>query len=226
LAFQIQSNQENSENVSINNILINVSLSYKRVLANFYSILFKKDQVYVGHFVPPAAHQVDSLMNEFVEWLNDIMSTGNGETHPVQIAALAHYKFVYIHPFYDGNGRTARLLMNLILMKSGYPPVIIRKEERLQYYEYLEQANQGDLKPFIRFISRCTHRTLQEYIQLCNNTRVGISTTHLDQSKMIAAPKISQKNVLLVLNKKEKKRTKNDCKTSKFYEFIKQICFF
>jgi hypothetical protein len=43
---------------------------------------------------------------------------------------------------------------------------------------------------------------------------------------MIAAPKISQKNVLLVLNKKEKKRTKNDCKTSKFYEFIKQICFF
>lgn len=182
--------------------------------------------MYVGDFVPPAARLVASLMNEFVEWLNEIMSTNNGETHPVQIAALAHYKFVYIHPFYDGNGRTARLLMNLILMKSGYPPVIIRKEERLQYYEYLEQANQGDLKPFIRFISRCTHRTLKEYIRLCNNSAFGISTTQLDESKMIAASEIlSQKNLLFLSNRKEKKRKNMNCESFKFYESIKKICF-
>lgn len=118
-------------------------------------------------------------MSDFVEWLNSNQLLT--EAHPVQIAALAHYKFVYIHPFYDGNGRTARLLMNLILMKSGYPPIIIRKQERLDYYDYLEMANQGDIKPFIRFIAKCTQRTLEEYIRICNNSH-GISVDN--ESKM------------------------------------------
>ena len=130
---------------------------------------FREHQVYVGHFVPPSADQVPNLMDEFIEWLNSNQLLT--EAHPVQIAALAHYKFVYIHPFYDGNGRTGRLLMNLILMKAGYPPIIIKKEESLEYYEYLEMANQGDVKPFIRFIARCTQRTLEEYIRICNNSR-------------------------------------------------------
>ncbi len=118
--------------------------------------------------MPPPPDEVESLMEDFVKWLNSNQLLN--ELHPVQIAALAHYKFVYIHPFYDGNGRTSRILMNLILMKTGYPPVIIKKEERLDYYEYLEMANQGDIKPFIRFIVRCTTRTLEEYIMLCNES--------------------------------------------------------
>jgi len=141
---------------------------------------FRKHQVYVGNFVPPAAHLVEGLIDEFIEWLNS--NQVFTEVHPVQIAALAHYKFVYIHPFYDGNGRTARILMNLILMKSGYPPVIIKKEERLDYYEYLEMANQGDVKPFIRFIVRCTKRTLEEYINICDDS-YGISVDN--ETKMI-----------------------------------------
>lgn len=143
--------------------VIDILELHKRVLGfcdPIESGKFRQHQVYVGDFVPPPPQLVDSLMLEFIEWLNEIMISL--DAHPVQIAALAHYKFVYIHPFYDGNGRTARLLMNLILMKSGYPPVIIRKEERLEYYEYLEQANQGDVKPFIRFIAKCTQRTLQK----------------------------------------------------------------
>jgi Fic family protein len=127
---------------------------------------FRQHQVYVGNFVPPSPLHVERLMNEFIEWLNSYQLLN--EAHPIQIAALAHYKFVYIHPFYDGNGRTGRLLMNLILMRAGYPPIIIRKQERLEYYDYLEMANLGDIKPFIRFIARCTERTLEEYIQLCN----------------------------------------------------------
>lgn len=106
-------------------------------------------------------------MNEFIEWLT---SNQLHLVHPIQIAALVHYKFVFIHPFYDGNGRTARLLMNLILMKFGYPPVIIKKEERLEYYDYLEMANHEDIKPFVRFIARCTQRTLSEYIKICNDS--------------------------------------------------------
>lgn len=142
---------------------------------------FRGHQVYVGNFVPPAADQVETLIYEFIEWLNSNQLLT--EAHPIQIAALAHYKFVYIHPFYDGNGRTARLLMNLILMKSGYPPVIVKKEDRLDYYAYLEMANQGDVKPFIRFIARCAKRTLEEYIALCNNH--GISG--IDINKIIAS---------------------------------------
>lgn len=84
--------------------------------------------------------------------------------HPIEFAALAHYKLVYIHPFYDGNGRTARLLMNLILMQAGFPPVSVKIEDRLKYYETLETANKGDVRPFIRFISDCTERTLDEFI--------------------------------------------------------------
>lgn len=72
---------------------------------------------------------------------------------------------VYIHPFVDGNGRTARLLMNLILMQNGFPPVIIPVEERSEYYRTLTVANSGNLRPFIRFITRQTDNTLQ--VQLC-----------------------------------------------------------
>ena len=127
--------------------------------------------MFVGSFVPPAPRHVPILMAEFVEWLNskELLE----EAHPIQVAALAHYKFVYIHPFYDGNGRSARILMNLILMKSGYPPIIIKKEERLDYYGYLKMANEGDVKPFIRFIARCVKHTLEEYIMLCNSGIAG-----------------------------------------------------
>lgn len=140
---------------------------------------FRKEQVYVGKFMPPEAKYVPELMNEFIEWLNSNQLLA--EAHPVQIAALAHYKFVYIHPFYDGNGRTARLLMNLILMKFGYPPVIIHIEDRLDYYDYLEMANQGDVKPFIRFIAKCTQRTLNQFIRMCNDS-YSISVD--DENKM------------------------------------------
>lgn len=101
-------------------------------------------------------------MTEFVEWLNN---DGTLRIHPVELAALAHYKFVIIHPFVDGNGRTARLLMNLILMQAGFPPVVIPVEDRLRYYETLKLANEGDLRPFIRLIASCTEKTLDNYLR-------------------------------------------------------------
>lgn len=118
---------------------------------------FRTTQVLVGHHIPPHPQEVEKQMQEFVQWLNseDAMSL-----HPVEFAALAHYKLVYIHPFIDGNGRTSRLLMNLILMQAGYPPITIRKEQRSEYYHVLEVANEGDVRPFIRFIAKCTETTL------------------------------------------------------------------
>jgi len=153
---------------------------------------FRQHQVYVGSFVPPHHDHVGRLVNEFIEWLNSLQVLT--EVHPVQLSALAHYKLAYIHPFYDGNGRTSRLLMNLILMRAGYPPVIIRKQDRLQYYDYLEIANQGDIRPFIRFIAKCTERTLNEYILICNGSN-SISAESYDYLN-----KIMKQNDDLVIN--------------------------
>ena len=85
--------------------------------------------------------------------------------HPVRYAALAHYKLVDIHPFVDGNGRTSRLIMNLILLRGGYPPIMILKEQRDKYYDALNVANVGDVRPFVRFIAHCTLQILDMYIQ-------------------------------------------------------------
>jgi len=124
--------------------------------------MIRRTQVYVGDYIPPHPSHIELLMLKFVEWLN--LPENRDNLHPIRFAALAHYKLVYIHPFVDGNGRTSRLLMNLILMQSGYPPVIIRKQDRLKYYQFLETANEGDIRPFVRFIGECTERTVQAYI--------------------------------------------------------------
>ncbi|KAF2359328.1 Fido domain [Trinorchestia longiramus] len=118
-------------------------------------------QVFVGPHLPPAPSRLDELMQRFIAWLNDPASLA---LHPVRYAALAHYQLVYIHPFVDGNGRTARLLMNFLLMQAGYPPIIIRHQDRLEYYDTLQAANEGDTRPFVRFISHCTEKTLDVYL--------------------------------------------------------------
>uniref|UniRef100_A0A0R3TJM8 Fido domain-containing protein n=1 Tax=Rodentolepis nana TaxID=102285 RepID=A0A0R3TJM8_RODNA len=109
----------------------------------------RKTQVFVGDHTPPPASMLPELMEELIDWVNSEEALA---LHPIELAALTHWKLVYIHPFYDGNGRTSRLVMNLILMRAGYPPAIVRKEDRSKYYEYLKSANEGDVRPFIRFI--------------------------------------------------------------------------
>lgn len=122
---------------------------------------FRRTQVYVGGHVPPGPDDIHYLMEEFALWLNSERAI---RMHPVRYAALAHYKLVHIHPFSDGNGRTSRLLMNMILMQAGYPPVIIQKQHRHKYYENLQIANSGDVRPFVRFIAECTEQTLDLFL--------------------------------------------------------------
>ncbi|XP_043518861.1 protein adenylyltransferase Fic isoform X1 [Frieseomelitta varia] len=122
---------------------------------------FRRTQVYVGGHVPPGPGDIHYLMEEFALWLNSERAI---RMHPVRYAALAHYKLVHIHPFSDGNGRTSRLLMNMILMQAGYPPVIIHKQHRHTYYENLQIANTGDVRPFVRFIAECTEQTLDLFL--------------------------------------------------------------
>ena len=112
--------------------------------------------------MPPKPEDVPALMDDLITWLN---SAEAWSLHPVEYAAIAHYRLVYIHPFVDGNGRTSRLLMNLRLIQAGYPPVIIKVEDRYKYYEALEIANSGDIRPFIRFIAqfRNVHEVLDNF---------------------------------------------------------------
>ena len=122
---------------------------------------FRRTQVYVGSHVPPKPDGIPEQMKQLTQWLN---SEDAQQLHPIHFAAIAHYKLVYIHPFTDGNGRTSRLLMNWILMQAGYPPVIIRKQDRQLYYNHLDTANKGDVRPFIRFIADCTEKTIDVYL--------------------------------------------------------------
>ena len=77
-----------------------------------------------------------------------------------ETAVYLHHRFVAIHPFLDGNGRVARLLMNLYLIRHGYPPVIVQKEDRKRYYDALRQADEGDYGPFTLFIAHAVNDAL------------------------------------------------------------------
>lgn len=109
---------------------------------------------------PPDSLQVPTLMQTFVDWYN----AHGSDLHPVERAARVHADFVGIHPFLDGNGRTARLLMNLELMKAGFPPEVLPVERRLAYYEALDKAHvDQDLTPFIALIADCANEAFEPY---------------------------------------------------------------
>jgi len=112
-------------------------------------------------FTPPESWLVPNLMTEWGEWL----VTEEKHSHPIILAALAHHRLVAIHPFIDGNGRTARLVMNLILMRAGYPPTVIQSINRRQYYRVLDQADAGKPVPLVNFISRAVERSLDLYLE-------------------------------------------------------------
>ena len=100
-------------------------------------------------------------MQDFVKWL-----TSEQRFHPVEFAAEAHYRLVTIHPFVDGNGRSARLLMNMILLMSGYPAAIIRKRDRLAYIGSLEKAQLGGSKAdYFKIIAKAVDRSLDIYLK-------------------------------------------------------------
>lgn len=87
--------------------------------------------------------------------------------HPIIRAALLHGELVKIHPFVDGNGRTSRLVMNLSLMNSGYLPVIVKKEKRLEYYNALDKAHTtGDYTDFVKLVNELEIEMLNKYLEL------------------------------------------------------------
>ncbi len=137
---------------------------------------YRKAQVYItgSTYVPPAAIEVSPLMRELVIWLN---SGDAAELHPAVRAALAHFRLVHIHPFIDGNGRMARLVMNLILLREEFPPAVIRRERRPEYYHTLDQAHEGDTDPFVTLVAEEAERSLDVWLKAipadCGKTNNG-----------------------------------------------------
>ncbi|HEX2836833.1 MAG TPA: Fic family protein [Phycisphaerales bacterium] len=109
-------------------------------------------------FIPPGSHK-------FGELLPALLSLANRPgIHPVAQAAELHYNLVAVHPFNDGNGRTARLLMNYHLMRNGYPFAIIEVERRAEYLAALEEANTGRWEPFATYLIQSLDRTMHRLI--------------------------------------------------------------
>ena len=113
-----------------------------------------------ANHVPPEPWEIPRLMGEWSDWLQEALR----KNHIIITASIAHHKLVAIHPFIDGNGRTARLIMNLILMQNGYPPTVIMRSDRQQYYSVLSQADAGNDEAVINFVARAVEKSLTLYL--------------------------------------------------------------
>ena len=111
-------------------------------------------------FTPPTYQEIPEHIDELLEFIND----NPDELSPIELAAHAHYYLAWIHPFENVNGRMARLLLNFILLRNGYPFVVIKSVERNQYLANLRLADRGDLKHFLQYIARCLEQTLDTYL--------------------------------------------------------------
>jgi Fic family protein len=126
---------------------------------------YRKTQVRIAgaSMIPPEAWQITSLMTEWSDWLTN----AEENLHPIVVAAQAHHRLVAIHPFVDGNGRTARLVMNLLLMRRGYPPTVILRTDRGRYYSVLTQADTRNPDPLVNFVGRAVDRSLTLFLEAC-----------------------------------------------------------
>ncbi len=123
----------------------------------------KKPAIITGSDVElPSPSAISELMKKFASEISELKQNH----HPVEYAALLHIKLVNIHPFIDGNGRTARLLMNLALIQTGYEITIIPPVVRSDYIDALKASNKGNNEPFINFISNMVYESQQDYLRL------------------------------------------------------------
>lgn len=144
--------------------------------------VYRQSQVFIRGAAtePPPPQEVPCRMKKLMEWLGSIQ----GE-HPAKIAADFHLRFVDIHPFIDGNGRTARLLMNLVLLGHGYPVAIIKTEERQAYMKAIEGGIlTGSLENFYAVIVGAVDRSLDAWIAVARGK--PMTSYFIDQESRVA----------------------------------------
>ncbi len=148
----------------VQDLIANEEMFSEWNIKNIHSLIMKEiDNINAGKYrnenvlisgakhIPPKHYEIGNLMQKLIaEYRNKW-----DKLHPIVRATLIHGEFVKIHPFIDGNGRTSRLLLNFELMKNGYPPIIIKNEERARYYDVIDLAHTTmNYEPFIKLVSK------------------------------------------------------------------------
>lgn len=130
---------------------------------------YRNSNVIIGgaDHTPPEAIEVPQLMQELIDWVRQSRKA----LHSVELAAVLHHRLVNIHPFFDGNGRTARLVMNVVLMQAGFPLAVVLKNDRKRYYRTLGEADRENYVPFVRFIAQAVQRSLDIYLKVLTPAR-------------------------------------------------------
>ena len=152
------------------------------------------------YFATP--EETPAKMHDLIEWFRKEKDKSN--VSPIILAALFHYRFIRIHPFDDGNGRVARILMNFILMQFGYPPVIIKTEDKENYYAVLRLADADELEPFIEYIAQNLVRSLEIMIKGAKGESI--------EDAVVEIPELKQKL----------QNSKNE-KTVKVFEYFEEL---
>ena len=132
-----------------------------------YAGVYRDQQVFISgaSHVPPTPYLIKEQIEQMMTWYQ----TEALSLHPVERGAMLHAIFVGIHPFIDGNGRTARLLLNLELMKEGFPPVIIKVANRIEYYDALDKAHTSkNYNDFTKLVATEVEDSLNIYLSVTN----------------------------------------------------------
>lgn len=126
---------------------------------------------------PPSFLKIVRLIDEYIQNIQKL------KLQTIKKAAYIHHEFVRIHPFLDGNGRVARLLTNFYLVRQGYPPIVIQKEDRKNYYKSLNKADHGNLSDFATFIARVVNESIQYYL-----------SSFIDEERLVTLAELSKKS--------------------------------
>ncbi|SDP75024.1 Fic family protein [Mucilaginibacter sp. OK268] len=176
----------------------------KRIIPGVYKTTANHVQTATGemhYYATP--EETPAKMRELMEWYYE--ADNNTEIHPVVVAALFHHKFVEIHPFDDGNGRLSRILMNLALLKKRYPPVVVKMDDKGNYYSLLSRADVGESWPFVEYVVELLRWSLQLYLKAANGEEIDEDD---DIDKKIALFKIEAESKVHLDQEKSNQRVK------------------
>lgn len=159
----------------------------------------------IFHYASPEDTPI--LMKDLMDFYR--AQSADSKVHPLWLAAMMHYKFVRIHPFDDGNGRVARLLTNYVLLKNGFPPIIIKDSEKKEYLMALNKADTGDLNAFVKYIENQLLWSLEISIKAAKGESIE-EAGDLDKKVDLLKKSLKTKGKIILKSKNTVEKTIND----------------
>jgi Fic family protein len=177
-AYEYMFNLLNDKTFTKDNLLFFHNLLTNSLQNNAKGGVFRNHPVMVSgsNFSFPDFKKVPLLIDNLFEKLESNLPN----MHPIKVGAILHSDLVAVHPFSDGNGRTARLAMNTIFIQHGYLPTIIPPILKLEYNQTLDKAHYGNIDPFIEFIAQQVYNTQNDFLRLLKNSEPTSFDTHTE----------------------------------------------